>query len=84
MIRIHTILSEAGLLSIEIIAYFRLTVDAHQTFPIHLRSSQTARMEVKFRESKMCRAAFPIFPRFNEFHPSLALMATNCRTLGSR
>src|ERR1043166_1871186 len=54
------------------------------TFPIHWRSSQTALSEVRFRESKTFLAAAAVCPFFTLFHASLALMATNWRTLGSR
>src|SRR2546427_5299555 len=55
-----------------------------QTLPIQRRSSQTALSEVKFRRSRMVFAAESSFPFFRLCQASLALMATNCRTLGSR
>src|ERR1035438_8653911 len=54
------------------------------TPPIHLRSSQTALMEVRLRESKIFFAAATRSPFFKLLKASLALMATNCSTLGSR
>jgi hypothetical protein len=54
------------------------------TRPIHLRSSQTALSEVRLRRSKMCPAALARLPLRRACQASLALMATNCSTLGSR
>src|ERR1044071_7547308 len=56
----------------------------NQTFPIHLRSAQTALSEVRLRRSKILRATAPSRPFLRLFQASLALMATNCSTLGSR
>ena len=55
-----------------------------QTLPIHLRFSQTAWSEVRLRRSKMLRAAEDSLPFLRLLYASLALMATNCSTLGSR
>ena len=54
------------------------------TPPIHLRPSQTAFSEVRLRESKTFLAAAMRRPRFRLFQASLALMAMNWSTLGSR
>ena len=59
-------------------------LSAHHTPRIHLRSSQTALSEVQLRESKMFFAAPATSPFFRLFQASLALMATNWSTLGSR
>jgi hypothetical protein len=55
-----------------------------QTPPIHWRSSQTALSEVRLRRSNTRFAAEISRPCLASFHASLALMATNWRTLGSR
>ena len=54
------------------------------TPPIQVRSSQTALSEVRFRESRTFLAAESNLPRRKLFQASLALMATNWSTLGSR
>src|SRR5262249_40968333 len=54
------------------------------TPPIHLRSSHTAFSEVTLRPSKIFFAAEITLPRFRLLNASLALIATNCSTLGSR
>jgi hypothetical protein len=54
------------------------------TFPIQFRSSHTALIDVRFRESNTFLAAATRRPFRRLFHASLALMATNWSTLGSR
>ena len=55
-----------------------------QTFPIHFLSSQTAFKEVRLRESKTFFSSEKTRPFLRLFQASLALIATNWSTLGSR